>query len=271
METTMNGFELGAVDYITKPVEPGLLRVRVKNHLELKLSKDELKYQVDGLMETARLREDVERISRHDLKNPLGLIINQAAQMADDKFLPEKYREQMQELETAGTTILSMVNSSLNLYKMETGNYDLVAEKIDIIQIINKVKNDMKHTLTEKEVDINIACDDESIYINAEKLLCYSILSNLIKNAVEASQVGDAVDISIARGKVVMIVIHNPAMIPEGLQDHFFVKYATAGKASGTGLGTYSAKLMAEIQNGSLSFSSSKNNGTELFLELPVG
>jgi PleD family two-component response regulator len=271
VETTIEGFELGAVDYINKPVEPALLRMRVKNHLDLKFSKDELRYQVDGLMETARLREDVERISRHDLKNPLGLIINKAAQILNDKFLPKRYWQQIQDIEVAGTTILNMVNSSLNLYKMETNSYHFEPVNVDIIKVISKVEKDMKHILKENNIDINITADSDCIYIKGEELLCYSIFSNLIKNAVEASICGESIEVSVAKGKKVMVVIHNPAVIPESVKDHFFIKYATANKSSGTGIGTYSAKLMVEVQEGSLTFTSSAEQGTRLFLEFPAG
>nr|WP_329604869.1 hypothetical protein [Vibrio nitrifigilis] len=54
------GFELGAVDYITKPCNPDILKARVATHTKLKLSKDALEERVDTLVENARLREDVE-------------------------------------------------------------------------------------------------------------------------------------------------------------------------------------------------------------------
>jgi DNA-binding response OmpR family regulator len=61
-----HGFELGAVDYITKPFEPAEVLSRVHTHLTLADSKKTLAQQNIELLESAKLREDVERITRHD-------------------------------------------------------------------------------------------------------------------------------------------------------------------------------------------------------------
>ncbi len=65
------------------------------------------------------------------------------------------------------------------------------------------------------------------------------------------------------------LLIHNQGEIPAEIKDCFFDKYSTAGKSSGTGLGTYSAKLMSQIQGGDISFTSSAQAGTELKVVLP--
>ena len=75
MEDEKMGFDVGAVDYITKPVSPPIVRARVKNHLALEFAKRTLEEQNQELREAVRLREDVEKITRHDLKSPLNMII----------------------------------------------------------------------------------------------------------------------------------------------------------------------------------------------------
>ena len=63
------GFELGAVDYIAKPVKPAILKARVGTHLALR-------EKVEIERKLVKLREDVSRITQHDLKAPLNAIIN---------------------------------------------------------------------------------------------------------------------------------------------------------------------------------------------------
>lgn len=69
-ETALEGFSLGAVDYITKPVNPLLLQARVRNHIKLKKSQDDLKAQVNTLLEMAHLRDELERMSQSEIKTP---------------------------------------------------------------------------------------------------------------------------------------------------------------------------------------------------------
>jgi len=58
--------------------------------------------------------------------------------------------------------------------------------------------------------------------------------------------------------------------VPESIRDHFFKKYVTAGKLKGTGLGTYSAKLIAEAHGGMINMQSSEDSGTTVTVQLPT-
>jgi len=106
--------------------------------------------------------------------------------------------------------------------------------------------------------------------VNWEELLCYSMLSNLIKNAIEASPQGAGVFIHLESADWGYIRIHNSGTVPKSIRDTFFEKYATAGKSGGKGLGTYSAKLIAETQGGSISMDTSETEGTTITVKLPL-
>lgn len=72
-------------------------------------------------------------------------------------------------------------------------------------------------------------------------------------------------------GAQVTILVRNNGVIPEAIRNRFFEKYVTYGKSNGTGLGTYSAKLLTEAQGGSIFVDSSTLTGkTELTLTFPA-
>jgi len=96
------------------------------------------------------------------------------------------------------------------------------------------------------------------------------MFSNLIKNALEASPEGAAVTISMDRESSGVVRIHNPGVVPKEIREHFFDKYVTSGKSSGTGLGTYSARLIAETQGGKIALSTSESDGTTISVLLPA-
>ena len=58
-------------------------------------------------------------------------------------------------------------------------------------------------------------------------------------------------------------------MLARSIRDRFFEKYATSGKKKGTGLGTYSARLMAKTQGGDIELDSSKPGMTGIVIRLP--
>lgn len=274
IDTTVQGFASGAVDYITKPVNSQLLMARVNNHIQLKQSQQQLKNQVDTLLENARLREDVEWIARHDIKNPLSLIINETTELSANQFISSKYRKKIDDVGKAALVALQMVNSSLDLYKMETNSYQLDAKPVDIIQVLTRIKNDLSH-LTNSNAETNyfqidIKFNSKKFYkVLGEELLCYSLFSNLIKNALEASANNEKIVIEVADESNIVVTIHNQTEVPAEIQSHFFDKYVTSGKKEGTGLGTYSARLMTKVQSGCISYTTSKQQGTTVTVELP--
>ncbi|NVO05399.1 MAG: response regulator, partial [Rhodoferax sp.] len=71
-EARERGLDLGAVDFITKPIDPNQLRLRVRNFMRYVNMRKTLQADYDSMLEVAQLREDVERITRHDIKGPLA-------------------------------------------------------------------------------------------------------------------------------------------------------------------------------------------------------
>lgn len=67
-----------------------------------------------------------------------------------------------------------------------------------------------------------------------------------------------------------MLRVRNPGAVPESVRSRFFGKYVTSGKYGGTGLGAYSARLMATAQGGTLELDASTPGSTTLILKLPL-
>ncbi len=268
-EDIVTGLELGAVDYVTKPANPSVLRARVRTHLQLRKAQLALQHEMELIQENAQLRDDVERITRHDLKNPLGIVLGYASMLAQDPELGEVQQESARFMEESAYNMMNMINNSLNLYKIEQGTYQLDSKPLNLIRIINRAIAEI--TPLSQAVDVRIRFDQSEANITAlgEELLCYSLIGNLIRNAVEASPRGEEVVISVEKDEQVYLYIHNQGVIPEEIRETFFEKYSTSGKKQGTGLGTYSAKLLAEIQNGEIGFETSRNAGTTLIVSLP--
>lgn len=233
---------------------------------------ERLRRQNAALAENARLREDVERMSRHDLKTPLNSIIGVARLLMDDPQVQVEHRELLAITERAGYRILEMVNLSLDLSRMEMGTYDFRPQAVNLVDVTARVAQDLASHADAARVQVR---HDHAftgpVYARAEELLCYSILANLLKNAIEATPPGGTVRIGIEPGEPVRLWVRNPTQVPEDFRKRFFDKYATLGKSGGTGLGTYSARLMARVQGGELEMASGVD-GTLLTLTLrPLG
>lgn len=220
------------------------------------------------LEENARLREDVERISRHDLKTPLNSILGVTRLLGDDVRLTSEQRELVGVLQRAGLRMVEMVNLSLGLFRMETGTYDFRPQAVDLRDAVTRVLVDLHSYAEANGVTLHqLGSDHRPVYVRAEELLCYSIVANLVRNAVEAAGPGGCVSVAITRGDPVRLAVHNAGEVPPEIAARFFEKYVTAGKSGGTGLGTYSARLMARSQQGELDLLTGPQ-GTTLTLTL---
>ena len=227
-----------------------------------------LKRQNAALAENARLREDVERMSRHDLKTPLNSIIGVARLLREDVSLQPEQRELLGISERAGYRMLEMVNLSLDLSRMELGSYDFRPQAVNLVDVVARLIVDLGSQAEAARVQVQLEhAFTRPVYARAEELLCYSILANLLKNAIEATPPGGMVRIGIEPGEPVRVRVRNPGRVPAAVAGKFFDKYVTAGKSGGTGLGTYSALLMARVQQGELNMATGED-GTLLTLSL---
>jgi len=230
----------------------------------------ERRYQDEALRAAVRLREEVERMSRHDLKTPLNSMIAMARLLRAEGNLGSKDGELLGGIERAGYRILNMVNLSLDLFRMEQGKYEFRARLVDLAAVANRVTDDLQSQAASKRVAVRVHAGDATTAYG-EELLCYSMLANLIKNAIEAAPDDSTVDATIeARGDALLVHVHNAGAVPEAIRARFFQKYATSGKSAGLGLGTYSARLMARVQQGDITLRTSDGEGTTVSVQLAL-
>ncbi len=273
-EDETRGLELGAVDYLTKPICPAIVKARVRNHLKLKNALATLALQNAELVEAARLREDVESITRHDLKSPLNGIIGMPRIVADEG-VTDTQRRHLKMIEECGYKMLNMINLSLDLLKMERGKYELRPETIDLAAIVRRIIEELAILIEDQELDVQLIIDgvaaggDEAFSATGDPLLCYSMLANLMKNAMEAAPLDSKLSVALEQGDQTRIVVHNMGAVPPEIRDVFFEKYTTSGKSKGSGLGAYSAKLIADTHGGAITMETSEEAGTTIAITLP--
>ncbi|WP_158088346.1 hybrid sensor histidine kinase/response regulator [Colwellia chukchiensis] len=258
-----HGFDLGAVDYITKPLNGDLLRARVATHIRLQQQKQALSAQITTLKENAKLREDIEKITQHDLKAPLNNILFETYRLADKRAANAINR--------AVNNVVNMVNNSLNLYKIEQGIYTFIPQATNINTLITDAINAVSSITSDKNINIALQGFDVEHTILAEPLLCLSIFNNLIKNAVEASPINKTITLQLShQSGTICFQLTNDGVIPPEIRSGLFEKYTSSNHQTGVGLGTYSAKLMTQVQHGDINFEIINNQQTRFTVNLPA-
>lgn len=248
---------------------------------ERKRAEEKLQETVGQLNEEIRQREElekvkgqVERMIRHDLRNPLnGIIAAAEVLMVDD--LSEEQRELCTVIRESGRKLDSMLSSSMDLIRMEEGSYVLQPQPVNLVSVLSEVRRELEPLAGNTGVEVEYSVDGSPIswssqlVVEGEKLYLSQAIANLVRNAIEASDDGDTVHVRLTTGDEYELEIHNRTAVPEDVRDVFFDRYATSGKNNGTGLGTYVAALVTRVHHGNIAFTTSEEDGTRVTVRLP--
>lgn len=223
-----------------------------------------------------QIKEDVNRILHHDLISPLNPIVALPQLLMDNANITADQKDILEMISNAGNRMLNMVRLSLNLYKMELGSFEFTPEPVNLLATFHDILADLSERVRSRKILVRIvlknrpALPRDEFWALADPNLCYSMFSNLILNSIEASSPGDVVTISLNRNDRAVATIHNAGAVPASIRDRFFEKYVTSGKPQGTGLGTYSAQLIARTLGGAIRMQTSDQDGTTVTVELPT-
>lgn len=216
------------------------------------------------------LREDVQRILRHDLKSPLQGIIGLPTLLLQQDDLTEDQRRMLLMVLDSGKAMQRMIDNSLSIYRMETNRFELDPEPVNLEDVANDCLNDLDGLRRTKELQVFV--DLQPVVVGGERDLLRVMLANLLLNAMEAASTGGWVEAAVfAEDGLAKVWIRNQGAVPQEIRDKFFGKYATSGKRRGTGLGAYSALLVARAHGGDIAMSTSDEpEETLLVVSLPL-
>ena len=165
----------------------------------------------------------------------------------------------------------------MSIFKMEMGTYILQRENFNLNRLFSELNAQFTPKANEKQQILNFVQCGESLDFNEEQTFCgekmyiRTMLENLIDNAIHASPPAQVVTVEqkICDGSC-LIDIHNYGVIPKDIRETFFDKYSTSDKKYGTGLGTYSARLIARSHDGDITYRTSEKEGTHILISLPM-
>lgn len=228
----------------------------------------EIVRQHAALEKTLHTREEVERISRHDLKTPLVQIASITDTLRSVRRPIVEEEALLAALEATARRAMKMLKLAVDFYPIEDGRYEFTPEPVDMVSMVRRVCDTFGAQAATKQIEFSLQPELGELWAQADVVLCETVLENLMKNAIEAAPAGSRITVRIRDGSKVRVSIHNRGAVPLAVRASFFQKYSTAGKMGGTGLGTYSAQLMAKAQSGDIRMSTSETKGTVLTLEL---
>ncbi|NEO70858.1 hybrid sensor histidine kinase/response regulator [Moorena sp. SIO3H5] len=272
--SVVQGLDLGADDFIRKPVEVDELLARVRSLLRLK-------HSVDERDEIARQREDFVSRLTHDLRTPLvaaDRILNLMQQGALGE-IPPPVLEAIVTMTRSNHNLLTMVNTLLEVYRYEAGRKYLSFSAIPVQQVIEEVIQELSALARDKKLslDYQTAKQVNSI-VMSDRLELHRLFTNLLGNAIKFTDKGS-----------VTVRLRNSSKTSEGNQSWVVIEVEDTGfgispedqkqlferfrqgshKRSGSGLGLYLSKRIVEAHQGTINVKSELGKGTLFTVKLP--
>jgi len=171
---------------------------------------------------------------------------------------------------TVTNKLIEEIQSQRILTDIENKTYDANINTFKSIDLLKEVINIYQNGDISKEKTIKIDKSAISIQIASDKILLHRVLSNMIKNALEATEAGGIITIGCDLFEdSIEFWVHNPGFIPREVQLQIFHR-SFSTKSINRGLGTYSVKLLTKFLKGEVSFTTSEDNGTTFKARYPV-
>lgn len=259
--------------YITKPFEPGELRITV----ELALYKH--KMEEAFLIETNRLKNEFLANMSHELRTPLNNIIGFAELMHSGKTgsLTPDQKEYMWDILSSSYHLLRLVNDILTIARAGYGKMEFEEELVDLGKLIHEVTETHKIHIANNGIELSVSIDKAipKLIIDPGKLK--QVLYNLLSNAVKFSLHGGKISINARmedNENVRIEVQDNGIGISEENIKYLFIPFhqiegGTTKKYQGAGLGLALTRSIVEAQHGHVGVKSKLGEGSTFYVVLP--
>jgi signal transduction histidine kinase len=251
----------GGDDFLTKPVRPTELVLRVQAAMKLRriaAERNELfdlmRRQRDDVMRLQLQREQLIAFLVHDLKNPVHAIKLHGELIARDHQASARSRASAASIQSDTAALLRMIMNLLDLSKADEGGLIPVSQPIELGELAAEVKAAMVARARTAEVELVVDVPPRTIHGDPD--LLRRVLENLVDNAIRHAPEGTAVRITAAdqaAGIEIRVADAGPG-VPVPLRERVFDRFVQgeATSRAGRGLGLAFCKLAVEAHGGAI-------------------
>ncbi len=216
----------------------------------------------------------------HELRTPLNAIIGFSEILMNPERLDhDQVRQYSSHIQEAATHLLDLINSILDVSKVQAGKLVIDPSETDVSEIIDSCRKIIMPKAREKDLLIEWNVSQDLPIIVADPMRLKQILINLLSNAVKFTPPGNRIQVRAwpsedNRSIYLTVTDTGPGMTPEEIDiamSPFGQVRSTLNKThEGTGLGLPLSNALVRLHDGHLRIESRKGAGTRVLIELPV-
>jgi two-component system sensor histidine kinase/response regulator len=263
VDTFDRALRAGGDDFLTKPIRPTELVVRVQSALKLRRMRADLlehyellKRQRDDLLRLQLQKERLTAFVVHDLKNPVSSIDLHAQLLLRDAGVPESARGSATQIRTEARALNRMILNLLDLAKADEGRLSPRPSDFNLRVLVDEVLAELDLTAQSREITVRSLLETDRIHADPD--LFRRVLTNLVENAVRYAPAGTSVRVTgsrVALGTELRVADEGSGIPPEMRDKVFdaFVQVETGERPvarGGRGLGLTFCKVSVEAHGG---------------------
>ncbi len=275
----VQGFKMGANDFISKPFNKEELIIRITHQISLVAAKRIITKQTEELKNTINGRDKLYSVIAHDLRSPMGsikMVLNMLSVSLTKKQIGDDLYDFLNMANQTAENTFSLLDNLLKWTKSQIGRLNVVYQECDISEMLADIIDIFRLVAQVKNVSLIFRNPDNHIPVRADIDMIKTVMRNLLSNAVKYSMEGGSVEITSedAGDFVYVHVRDNGTGIKKEDQNKLldmsshFTTFGTANE-EGSGLGLLLVKDFVEKNGGKLWFESGEGTGSVFSFSVP--
>ena len=306
----LRGYETGAVDYVSVPVVPEILRAKIgvfldlyrkstelerlnatleervaartaeleRSITQLRESEHRLRKQREALAEGDRRKNEFLAMLAHELRNPLQPILTAIELSRQPEASAGELQWGRNVIERQVKLLARLVDDLLDASRINSGKLELRKERVALANVVAAAVDSVRPMVDGKRQTLEVKAPDEAIEVMADGARLTQVVSNLLNNAVKFTPNGGSIVLSVARegAEIALRVGDDGAGLTEAERARIFEMFyqgdarREAG-SGGLGLGLALVKQVVELHGGTVSArSAGRDQGSEFCVRLPA-
>ena len=296
-EFRKRGFEVGAVDYLTKPIDEYQLINRINVYLNM-IQKERtmnivLEQKVnEQIKELKKAKEVAEELNEakstfianisHELRTPLNILLSTTQlinmYLRDDALIDAQKIQSKINLQVQNCyRLLRLVNNLIDITKMDVGYFDLKLTPCNIIQVLEDITMSVVEYIENKCNNVIFDTDIEEQTMECDLDSIERIMLNLFSNAIKYTPEGGTifVYVKVYNNTLEVSVKDTGIGIPKDKLNVIFERFKQVDnlltrQCEGSGIGLSLVKLLVELHKGQIYVESEYGKGSEFIINLPL-